>query len=202
MRLWGRSPSETSLPRPPADLDGHRMASGGHRRALTRRRGRRRACRPYSGANSSSRPHRRERARPGQVRPGQLASRAAVAAAHRSCPAPGGSQAPLTMSARRARKGLANDLDEAQARRLLDRLVPETPGFLTSARPDAACCLPACPAATWSPCGTASTSRAARPPWPRISAPPSSRSTAGMTRCCRNPPLWLPSSTRPQRRAG
>ncbi len=51
---------------------------------------------------------------------------------------PGGSQAPLTMSSRRARNGLANDLDETQARRLLDRLVPDTPGFLTSAMPDTA----------------------------------------------------------------
>ena len=50
----------------------------------------------------------------------------------------GGSQAPLTMSARRARNGLANDLDESQARRLLDRLVPETPGFLISPMPGAA----------------------------------------------------------------
>ena len=51
---------------------------------------------------------------------------------------PGGSQAPLTMSSRRARKGLANDLDETQARRLLDRLVPEAPGFLTSPMPGTA----------------------------------------------------------------
>ena len=51
---------------------------------------------------------------------------------------PGGSRAPLTISARRARIGLANDLDEAQARWLLDRLVAETPGFLTSAMPDLA----------------------------------------------------------------
>jgi pimeloyl-ACP methyl ester carboxylesterase len=50
----------------------------------------------------------------------------------------GGRQAPLTMSPRRARRGLANDLDEAQARRLVSRLVPETPGFLTSPMPDAA----------------------------------------------------------------
>jgi len=50
----------------------------------------------------------------------------------------GGSQAPLTMPARRARRGLANDLDEAQARRLLSRLVPDTPGFLTSPMPGAA----------------------------------------------------------------
>ncbi len=48
---------------------------------------------------------------------------------------PGGSKAPLTMSARRARRGLANDLDEDQARRLVSRLVPETPGFLTSRMP-------------------------------------------------------------------
>jgi len=51
---------------------------------------------------------------------------------------PGGSRAPLTMSSRRARNGLANDLDEAQARWLLGRLVPDTPGFLTSAMPDTA----------------------------------------------------------------
>lgn len=51
---------------------------------------------------------------------------------------PGGSEAPITMSARRARTGLASDLDEAQARRLLDRLVPETPAFLTSPMPEAA----------------------------------------------------------------
>lgn len=50
----------------------------------------------------------------------------------------GGSQAPLTMSPRRARRGLANDLDQAHARRLAGRLVPETPGFLTSPMPDAA----------------------------------------------------------------
>ena len=51
---------------------------------------------------------------------------------------PGGSRAPITLSARRARKGLASDLDEAQARRLLDGLVPETPAFLTSPMPEAA----------------------------------------------------------------
>lgn len=51
---------------------------------------------------------------------------------------PGGSRAPLTMSARRARTGLASDLDEAQTRRLLDRLVPEAPGFLTSPIPGVA----------------------------------------------------------------
>jgi pimeloyl-ACP methyl ester carboxylesterase len=48
---------------------------------------------------------------------------------------PGGSGAPLIMSARRARGGLANDLDQAQTRRLLDLLVPEAPGFLTSPLP-------------------------------------------------------------------
>ena len=34
--------------------------------------------------------------------------------------------------------GVGNDLDEAQARWLLGRLVAETPGFLTSAMPDLA----------------------------------------------------------------
>lgn len=49
---------------------------------------------------------------------------------------PGGSGAPVTMSTRRARRGLANDLDDTQAARLLGRLVPETPGFVTSQMPD------------------------------------------------------------------
>jgi Alpha/beta hydrolase family len=48
---------------------------------------------------------------------------------------PGGSRAPLTMSARRARRVLANDLDEDQARSLVSRLVPDAPGFLTSPMP-------------------------------------------------------------------
>lgn len=49
---------------------------------------------------------------------------------------PGGSRAPVIISARRARKGLASDLADAQARRLLDRLVPETPAFLISPMPE------------------------------------------------------------------
>ncbi len=48
---------------------------------------------------------------------------------------PGGSRAPVTMSARRACKRLASDLAEAPARQLLDRLVPETPAFLISPMP-------------------------------------------------------------------
>lgn len=50
----------------------------------------------------------------------------------------GGRQAPLRISPGRASRGLASDLDEPQARRLIERLVPETPGFLTSPMPEAA----------------------------------------------------------------
>jgi pimeloyl-ACP methyl ester carboxylesterase len=49
---------------------------------------------------------------------------------------PGGSGAPLTLSAGRARR-LASDLGDTQARRLLGRLVPDTPGFLTTPMPAA-----------------------------------------------------------------
>jgi pimeloyl-ACP methyl ester carboxylesterase len=49
---------------------------------------------------------------------------------------PGGRHAPLTLSARRARRR-ASGLGDAQARRLLDRLVPDTPGFLTTPMPAA-----------------------------------------------------------------
>ncbi|MGE5288985.1 MAG: alpha/beta fold hydrolase [Micromonosporaceae bacterium] len=93
---------------------------------------------------------------------------------------PGGSRAPLTMSERRARLGLANDLDEAQARRLLDRLVPETPGFLSSPMPGTAM-PPGLPR-------TYLVARRDRIHKPRRQAataahlaPPSSRSTAGTT---------------------
>ncbi len=51
---------------------------------------------------------------------------------------PGGRQAPLRISPSRALRGLASDLDEPQARRLIEQLVPETPGFWTSPMPGAA----------------------------------------------------------------